>query len=102
MANENNNTVPPPADAPPPVSSVGSQKKISPEELAKHASTKDCWLLIDGIVYDVTKYLDGHPGGTAVMVEHAGQDCTSNFEDIGKNLPQTVCLKPSAKLRAFS
>jgi predicted heme/steroid binding protein len=62
---------------------VDVKKKITPEELAKHATAKDCWLLIDGIVYDVTKYLDNHPGGSAVMVEHAGQDCTENFEDIG-------------------
>jgi cytochrome b involved in lipid metabolism len=67
-------------EAPP---SVDSGRKISPEELAQHATAKDCWLLIDGTVYDVTKYLDNHPGGSAVMVEHAGQDCTSNFEDIG-------------------
>jgi cytochrome b involved in lipid metabolism len=60
-----------------------NDRKISPEELSKHATAKDCWLLIDGIVYDVTKYQDSHPGGCAVMVEHAGQDCTSNFDDIG-------------------
>ena len=61
-----------------------SNRIITPEELAKHASAKDCWLLIDGTVYDVTTYLDNHPGGSAVMVEHDGQDCTSNFEDIGR------------------
>jgi predicted heme/steroid binding protein len=61
-----------------------SNRIITQEELAKHGSAKDCWLLIDGTVYDVTKYLDNHPGGSAVMVEHAGQDCTSNFEDIGR------------------
>jgi cytochrome b involved in lipid metabolism len=59
------------------------QRKITPQELADHATAKDCWLLIDGVVYDVTKFLDNHPGGSAVMVEHAGQDCSSNFEDIG-------------------
>jgi cytochrome b involved in lipid metabolism len=64
-------------------------RKISPEELAQHATAKDCWLLIEGIVYDVTKYLDNHPGGSAVMVEHAGQDCTSNFEDIGERSTPT-------------
>jgi len=64
-------------------------RKISPDELAKHATAKDCWLLIEGVVYDVTKYLDNHPGGSAVMVEHAGQDCTSNFEDIGQRCTPT-------------
>ncbi len=58
-------------------------RKITAEELQQHATAKDCWFVIDGIVYDVTKYQDTHPGGNAVMVEHAGKDCTSNFEDIG-------------------
>lgn len=34
-------------------------------------------------VYDVTKYLDDHPGGAEVMLEVAGQDATNMFEDIG-------------------
>jgi cytochrome b involved in lipid metabolism len=62
-------------------------RKITPEELAQHATAKDCWFVIDGIVYDVTKYQDTHPGGNAVMVEHAGKDCTPNFEDIGAPAP---------------
>lgn len=34
-------------------------------------------------VYDVTSYLDDHPGGAEVMLEVAGQDATNMFEDIG-------------------
>jgi cytochrome b involved in lipid metabolism len=60
-----------------------NRRKITPQELADHATAKDCWLLIDGVVYDVTKFLDNHPGGSTVMIEHAGRDCSSNFEDIG-------------------
>ena len=65
-------------------------RKITPEELQQHATAKDCWFVIDGIVYDVTKYQDTHPGGNAVMVEHAGKDCTSNFEDIGTATPRRL------------
>jgi hypothetical protein len=75
--------------------SADNGRKISPEELAQHATAKDCWLLIDGIVYDVTKYLDNHPGGSAVMVEHAGQDCTSNFEDIGMRVVDHIIRNAS-------
>ncbi|CAN0465526.1 unnamed protein product, partial [Ascophyllum nodosum] len=34
-------------------------------------------------VYDVSSYLDDHPGGAEVMLELAGQDATNMFEDIG-------------------
>jgi len=34
-------------------------------------------------VYDVTKYLDDHPGGAEVMLDVGGQDADEFFEDIG-------------------
>jgi cytochrome b5 len=34
-------------------------------------------------VYDVTKYLDDHPGGAEVLLDVAGQDADEFFEDIG-------------------
>jgi len=34
-------------------------------------------------VYDVTKYLDDHPGGAEVMLDLSGQNADEFFEDIG-------------------
>lgn len=34
-------------------------------------------------MYDVSKYLDDHPGGAEVMLDVAGQDADEFFEDIG-------------------
>lgn len=34
-------------------------------------------------MYDVSSYLNDHPGGAEVMLEVAGQDATNMFEDIG-------------------
>merc|ERR1719181_1211128 len=34
-------------------------------------------------VYNVTKYLDDHPGGGEVMLDYAGKNADSMFEDIG-------------------
>jgi cytochrome b involved in lipid metabolism len=34
-------------------------------------------------VYDITKYLDDHPGGAEVMLDVAGQNADEFFEDIG-------------------
>lgn len=41
----------------------GIIRPISYEELAKHDKVDDGWLAIRGKVYNVTKYMDFHPGG---------------------------------------
>eukprot|EP00276_Gloeochaete_wittrockiana_P019051 CAMPEP_0184356640 /NCGR_PEP_ID=MMETSP1089-20130417/103960_1 /TAXON_ID=38269 ORGANISM="Gloeochaete wittrockiana, Strain SAG46.84" /NCGR_SAMPLE_ID=MMETSP1089 /ASSEMBLY_ACC=CAM_ASM_000445 /LENGTH=41 /DNA_ID= /DNA_START= /DNA_END= /DNA_ORIENTATION= len=38
-------------------------KKYTLAEISKHTSDNDCWILIHGKVYDVTDFLDDHPGG---------------------------------------
>jgi hypothetical protein len=40
-----------------------AHKLISPEEVAKHQSADDCWLVMDETVYDVSPYMKDHPGG---------------------------------------
>lgn len=40
----------------------------------------DCWIAVKGQVYDVTPYLQEHPGGVAAIVMNAGKDATEDFE----------------------
>lgn len=40
-------------------------------------------MVIDGKVYDVTKFLDEHPGGEDIMIDSSGRDATREFEDVG-------------------
>uniref|UniRef100_A0A9L0I4E6 Cytochrome b5 n=1 Tax=Equus asinus TaxID=9793 RepID=A0A9L0I4E6_EQUAS len=53
------------------------------EEIKKHNHSKSTWLILHHKVYDLTKFLDEHPGGEEVLREQAGGDATENFEDIG-------------------
>ncbi|CAN6331110.1 unnamed protein product, partial [Urochloa humidicola] len=53
------------------------------EEVAKHNSKDDCWLIIGGKVYDVTKFLEDHPGGDDVLLSSTAKDATDDFEDVG-------------------
>ena len=48
-------------------------------EIAKHNKKDDAWVVIDGNVYDVTKYVDLHPGGWLPIATLAGKDCTDAF-----------------------
>lgn len=53
------------------------------DEVKQHCTTDDLWLVYNGQVYDVTQYLDEHPGGEEVIVDCAGIDATEAFNDIG-------------------
>lgn len=48
-----------------------------------HNQPTDCWLIIDHQVYDVTNYLDQHPGGARRIVPYCGQEATQAFATQG-------------------
>jgi hypothetical protein len=45
-----------------------------------HNSKSDCWLLIENQIYDVSQYLQLHPGGEAIVVPFCGKDATKAFQ----------------------
>lgn len=49
------------------------------DDVAKHNSEQDCWLVIDNKVYDVTSFIPVHPGGKEIL-EGCGKDATSLFQ----------------------
>ncbi|KAF0884201.1 CYB5B protein, partial [Crocuta crocuta] len=63
------------------------------EEVAKHNSMKEIWLVIHGRVYDVTRFLNEHPGGEEVLMEQAGADASESFEDVGHSSDAREMLK---------
>jgi L-lactate dehydrogenase (cytochrome) len=40
-----------------------SDSKISVSEIDKHAAADDCWIVVNGKVYDLTTFAPEHPGG---------------------------------------
>jgi L-lactate dehydrogenase (cytochrome) len=68
-------------------------------EVAKHNSKKDCWLIIHNHVYDISEYLPEHPGGEWILLMYAGRDATKKFDsvhtqDILEVLPKSKHLGP--------
>ncbi|TVU01608.1 hypothetical protein EJB05_42658 [Eragrostis curvula] len=47
-------------------------------EVSAHNTRKDCWIIIKDKVYDVTSYVEEHPGGDAIL-NNAGDDSTEGF-----------------------
>ncbi|KAI3704829.1 hypothetical protein L1987_75058 [Smallanthus sonchifolius] len=62
---------------------TSGKKAFAFNEVSKHNTTKDCWLIIEGKVYDVTPFMEDHPGGAEVLLAATGKDTTTDFEDIG-------------------
>ncbi|EPS67151.1 hypothetical protein M569_07627, partial [Genlisea aurea] len=52
-------------------------------DVLKHNRKEDCWLIIAGKVYNVTPFLEEHPGGDEVLIQSTGKDATAEFEDVG-------------------
>jgi hypothetical protein len=47
-------------------------KTYTLEEVKQHNSVEDVWVVIDGKVYDITEFLEDHPGGDGVLMDNAG------------------------------
>ena len=52
---------------------------LSMAELAKHNSAQSCWLLVSGKIYDVTNFINLHPGNAQTILSSCGQDATRAY-----------------------
>merc|ERR1719228_1774120 len=71
-----------PGAAPAEAAGGGGGGGYSLEEVAKHTSKTDCWVVVNGQVLDVTKFLGEHPGGELAILTFAGKDATEEFNMI--------------------
>ncbi|KAJ4955235.1 hypothetical protein NE237_012018 [Protea cynaroides] len=56
-----------------------TKKYFTTKELKKHNTREDLWISIQGKVYDVTNWVNDHPGGELPLLNLAGQDVTDAF-----------------------
>jgi L-lactate dehydrogenase (cytochrome) len=64
----------------PPEASKRELKVYTMEEVAKHNAKSDCWVVLHDEVYDVTAFLEDHPGGAASILAYAGKDASKQFD----------------------
>ena len=77
-ASSGGGSVPAPAQKP-----VSTNLPLTLDEVKKHNSSNDCWSIIDGNVYDLTNWVESHPGGKERITAICGKDGTSSF--LGKH-----------------
>lgn len=66
----------------------GLKNSITIEDLRQHDNKDSPWFVVNGEVYDGTKFLEGHPGGATSIIAAAGLDSTDEFMAI-RELPVT-------------
>ncbi len=54
---------------------------FSRAEVESHSSADSCYVTIGNKVYDVTDFVDDHPGGGSLVVEYAGKDISDILKD---------------------
>ena len=77
-ASSGGGSAPAPAQKP-----VSTNLPLTLDEVKKHNSAGDCWSIIDGNVYDLTNWVESHPGGKERITAICGKDGTSSF--LGKH-----------------
>lgn len=60
----------------------GKDKEFTMEEVAKHSSKSDCWIVLYGRVIDASRFLSKHPGGEKAILSLAGKDATKAFDPV--------------------
>jgi hypothetical protein len=66
------------------------------DEVAKHTTKADCWVVVANQVLNVTNFLSQHPGGELAILTFAGKDATEEFnmihppDVIGKYAPDAI------------
>ncbi|KAL2642066.1 hypothetical protein R1flu_009653 [Riccia fluitans] len=61
-------------------------KVVTLEEVRKHRTPEDAWIVVDGEVYDITDFLENHPGGAELIMEHLEDD---NVYEIMKGVDES-------------
>ncbi|XP_066601852.1 cytochrome b5-like [Prorops nasuta] len=58
-------------------------KQYTKEQVARKKDEGRTIIILHDKVYDVTSFLNEHPGGEEVLLEHSGKDSSDDFDDIG-------------------
>ena len=75
---------------------ASGQLALSAQEVSKHNSASDCWSVVNGNVYNLTSYIQRHPGGQSALKTICGKDGSAAFSNQHNNQG-----KPNNVLQGF-
>lgn len=56
------------------------ERNLTPADVAEQNTFSSAWVIFRDCVYDITEYLQMHPGGPKILLDKAGRDMTTDFE----------------------
>lgn len=68
---------------------------LTMEDVAKHNKKDDCWVVLYGKAWDLTKFARAHPGGSKLIFDNGGMDATALFDPVHPKDIMDKLLKPS-------
>jgi cytochrome b involved in lipid metabolism len=86
----------PAASATPTPTPVATASGYTMAQVAANNSAKSCWAVIEGSVYNLTNWINSHPGGSGAIISLCGTEATSSFK--GKHGNQS---RPAAQLSGY-
>jgi cytochrome-b5 reductase len=66
--------------------------EVGLEEVSQHNQPNDAWVLIDGVAYDVTRFLYEHPGGARTLLPWLGRDASNAFARVGHSRAAEILM----------
>jgi len=87
---------PTPTPSPTPEPEITTQSGYTMAKVKENNSASSCWSVINGNVYNLTQWINSHPGGPSVIRGLCGVDGTSSFN--GKHRGQG---NPTATLASY-
>ncbi|CAL7939775.1 unnamed protein product [Xylocopa violacea] len=61
-------------------------KQYTRSEVASLNSKEQTLIILHDKVFDVTKFLNEHPGGEEILLDHGGKDASDDFNDVGHSI----------------
>lgn len=61
---------------------IDTPRHLRLEEVRRHSTEDDCWIIVHSRIYDVSAFRSEHPGGSAIIMKYAGRDATAAYDEI--------------------
>lgn len=81
-----------PVPTPTPAPDTTTPGAYTSSQVAQHSTASDCWSVVNGLVYDLTSYVNKHPGGSKEIIRICGRDGSSSFDGqhSGESKPERI------------
>ena len=73
----------------------GAAREYTMEDVRKHNTRDDAWMVIHGMIYNVTPYMRFHPGGIDELMKGVGGDGTASFMEVHRWVTPMTMLQVS-------